>query len=53
MNHWIQWSGSQNIKRGGSQDSNPEPYDQVVKVGEGGYVELEFVLFNIAGLPNE
>ncbi len=27
-------------------------YDQVVKVGEG-WVELEFVLLLIAGLPNE
>jgi len=27
-------------------------YDQVVKVGEG-WVELEFVLFIIAGLQNE
>ncbi len=45
-------SGSLNMKRGGSQDSNLELYDQVVKVGEG-WVELEFVLLIIAGLPNE
>ncbi len=45
-------SGTLNMKRGGSQDSNLELYDQVVKVGEG-WVELEFVLHIIAGLPNE
>jgi hypothetical protein len=45
-------SGTLNVKRGGSQDSNIELYDQVVKVGEG-WVELEFVLRIVAGLPNE
>ncbi len=39
-------------KMGGSQDSNLEPYNRVVKVGEG-WVDLEPVRLNTAGLPNE
>ncbi len=35
-----------------SRDSNLEPYNQVVKMGEG-WVPLESVLHTIAGLPNE
>ncbi len=34
------------MKREGGQDSNPEPYDQVVKVGER-WVDLEPVLLAI------
>jgi len=34
------------MKREGGQDSNPKPYDQVVKVGEG-WVDLEPMLLAI------
>jgi hypothetical protein len=40
------------MKRGGSQDSDLELYEQVVKVEEF-WVELELVLLIIAELPNE
>jgi hypothetical protein len=52
MNSWILISRSLNNKRGGSQNIDLDFYDQVVKVGEG-WVELEFELVIIAGLPNE
>jgi hypothetical protein len=52
MNSWILISGSLSIKRGGSQESDLNYYDQVVKVGEG-WVGLELVLLIIAWLPNE
>jgi hypothetical protein len=38
------------ISCGGSQDCSLDPYDKVVKAGEG-WVDLELVL--LAGLPNE
>jgi hypothetical protein len=38
--------------RGGSKDSNLDPYDQVVKAGEG-LVDLESVMLIIAGVPNK
>jgi hypothetical protein len=52
MNLSIWLSRSYNTKRGGSQDSDLDLYDQVVNVGEE-WVEPAFVLLIIAGLPNE
>jgi hypothetical protein len=52
MKSCILVSRSLNNKRGGSQNIDLYFCDQVVKMGEG-WVELEFELVIIAGLPNE